>query len=707
MKREVPGLAFTYVDTYGGKEWEAWKLSTKLHELDLYIWTEFAQNLDNAAIWTHQSWGPSRIARYIYNQERDVWSNDLLLKGGSSRNTTGHSGWKNTKDIHETLREFYTNVLPNRYMMNFPIKTWTDSQVDFAGADITSKNEDGVFNLYKDGRRIAQGNNMFIPWDPIKETKIYHWNDEGGTTTWQLPVSWKGLATVKLYQLTDIGRVPVADLKVVGGKVTIIAEEKTPYVVYKKAVPNRKVEWSDGSPVKDMGFDSHGFEYWSKSSTHSSDSHIVAENDAFGNTVLKVRGNNGADARLSQEMTGLVPGKSYAASVWVRSHGGRVAGLRITGPDGSKAETAISDTDVLCTDENHKYRGTYFQRIKLYFTPTEETATIELLATGGTPDSLVYFDDVRVTEAIHPPQGKHLLFDDFETCDQGWGPFVYAAYGSGRVHLSELHEGFTDDTLNGRWSLKIFDEGIVGEVIRTVPATLRLDPNTRYTVAFEYKSNSNEVYSIVVRSKNIVVDVLSRPLSATERGTFRASFTTGDDYGCYIAIEKKKGRGILVLDDFTVGGPKPKRLPPSAPAPADGSVPGYMIRSVTATSFQGGGGPMNVVDGVPESIWHTKHDLSDKLPQSIPLEFESAYRLDKLTYLPRPTGPNGIITAYNLYASDDGKVFDRIAFGEWENDPAEKTVAFKSVKTRFIRLEATAGHGGWASAAEIRVYKAK
>ncbi|MCK4565402.1 MAG: discoidin domain-containing protein, partial [Verrucomicrobia bacterium] len=109
----------------------------------------------------------------------------------------------------------------------------------------------------------------------------------------------------------------------------------------------------------------------------------------------------------------------------------------------------------------------------------------------------------------------------------------------------------------------------------------------------------------------------------------------------------------------------------------------------------------------PESIWHTKHDLSDKLPQSIPLEFESAYRLDKLTYLPRPTGPNGIITAYNLYASDDGKVFDRIAFGEWENDPAEKTVAFKSVKTRFIRLEATAGHGGWASAAEIRVYKAK
>ncbi len=702
MKREVPGLAFTYVDTYGGKEWEAWKLSTKLHELDLYIWTEFAQNLDHAAIWTHQSWGPSHIARFIFNQERDVWENHLLLKGGSERNTVGHAGWKNTKDLHETLRVFYTNVLPNRYMMNFPIKTWTDSQIDFEGVDLRSVDEDGVFNLYKDGRRIAQGSTIFIPWDPIHETKVYHWNDEGGTTTWQLPASWKNPATVTLYQLTDLGRVFVDDLKVDDGKITITAEEKTPYIVYKKAVPNRVIEWSDGSPVKDMGFDSHGFEIWSKSSTHSIDDHILAENDAFGNTLLKVKGNNGADAQLSQEITGLVPGKTYAVSVWVRSHGGRTARLRA----GGKVEAAIADTDVLCTDENHKYRGTYFQRIKLYFTPTTETAVLELLVSEGYPDSLVYFDDVRVVEAIQPKQGKHLLFDDFETCDQGWGPFVYASYGSGRVHLSELHKGYTDDTLNGNWSLKIFDEGIDGEVIRTVPATLRLAPNTRYTVAFDYKANSNEVYRIVVRSKQ-AGDVLASPLSATERKTFKATFTTGDDYGYYIAIEKKKGRGVLVIDDFAVDGPKAKRLPPPAKAPSDGSIPSYMIRSATATSFQGGHGAMNVLDGVPESIWHTKYDKSEQLPHSITLEFESSHRIDKLTYLPRPSGPNGIITAYTLYASSDGKEFRQIMAGTWEGDHAEKTLTFDPVEAYAIRLEATEGQGGFASAAEIRVYKAK
>lgn len=41
-----------------------------------------------------------------------------------------------------------------------------------------------------DGRKIADGNTVFIPWSPTEETKVYHWNDQGGTTTWTLPESW-------------------------------------------------------------------------------------------------------------------------------------------------------------------------------------------------------------------------------------------------------------------------------------------------------------------------------------------------------------------------------------------------------------------------------------------------------------------------------------------------------------------------------------
>jgi endo-alpha-N-acetylgalactosaminidase len=700
MKKEVPGLAFTYVDTYGGKEWEAWKLTTKLNDLGLSIWTEYAQNLDHSAIWTHQSWGPSHIARFIFNQERDVWSNDPLLKGGSSRNTVGHSGWKNAQDLHESLRVFYTNVLPNRYMMHFKIKTWTDSQIDFMGGTLSAKAEGGVFNLYKDGRRIAQGNNMFIPWDPKKETKIYHWNDEGGTTTWQLPVSWKQPATVKLYKLTDLGRVPMDDLVVTDGKVTISAEEKTPYVIYKSAVEPRKIVWSDGSPVKDMGFDSHRFTYWKKSSTHKSDSHIFTENNTYGDTILKIVGNGGADATLSQKMTGLTPGKSYAASVWVRSHGGRIAGLRV-----GDTQTAIRDTDVLYTGENHKYRGTYFQRIKLYFTPTQTTEKIELLATKGSPDSFVYFDDIRVLEAIQPPQGKHLLFEDFETCDEGWGPFVYARFGSGRTHLSERHEGYTTDTINGNWSLKSFSEGLTGEIVRTVPSTLRLAPKSHNTISFKYKSDIDDLYSVVVKSKLAGAEVLRKNLPASDKGTFTASFTTGNFYDYYVAFEKKKGKGTLIIDDFTIDGPSPKQLPPAIPAPADGSIPSYMINSIKATSAQGGGSPQNAIDGDPSTLWHTKYDLSDPLPQSITMELEMPYEIETLTYLPRQSGPNGIITACNILVSSDGKQFKKVATCTWKADRAQKTVHFKPLKVRFIRLEATAGAGGWATAAEIKVYK--
>jgi hypothetical protein len=50
-----------------------------------------------------------------------------------------------------------------------------------------------------------------MPWDPINETKIYHWNDLGGATTWQLPESWQPLKEVLLYELTPLGRVVMFD----------------------------------------------------------------------------------------------------------------------------------------------------------------------------------------------------------------------------------------------------------------------------------------------------------------------------------------------------------------------------------------------------------------------------------------------------------------------------------------------------------------
>lgn len=710
LKREVPKLAFTYVDTYSGQEWEAWKLGSKLNSLNFAIWTEFAQNFDAYAIWTHQSWGPSKIGRFLFNQERDVWNNHPLLKGGTDRNRTGHSGWQNHKDLHETLEMFYANVLPNRYMMHFPIKKWSDDRVDFFNADLSARLEDGQFVLAKDGQAIARGETMFIPWSPELETKIYHWNPAGGATTWKLPKSWAGQKTVVLYQLTDLGRVLVAELPVADGAVTIDAQAKTPYAVYKVREPSQPVVWGEGSPVKDMGFDSHGFAVWTRGPADASKpvmaklDHITIENDGDGNSFLKILGNNGAGGRVTQQISGLVPGTTYAASVWVRARGGRTAGLRVSDFGGKPAVAAITDTTVVNTDENHKYRGTEFQRIKTYFTAKNPTATLELVASDGYADSLVCFDDVRVAAATPPPQGGHLLFEDFESCDQGWGPFVYAQYGSGRTHLSELHEGYTADTLNGRWSLKSFSEGMSGEVIRTIPATLRLAPKSPYKLSFAYMSEKDNQYSVVARSKKDGATVLQQPLPASKKGICTAEFTTGAEDDYYLAFEKTAGEGTLVIDDFTVDGPAPAKLPAPAAAPADGQIPGYML-TVTATSAQGGHEAANAIDGNDKSFWHSRWSPKAELPQSVTFAFEKPYEVARLAVLPRQDGPNGIITAYKVYASQDGKSFTEIAKGTWAKDKSEKTATFAPTTMKALRFEATEGHDGFATAAEIRVYQ--
>ncbi|WP_152392021.1 discoidin domain-containing protein [Paenibacillus guangzhouensis] len=109
------------------------------------------------------------------------------------------------------------------------------------------------------------------------------------------------------------------------------------------------------------------------------------------------------------------------------------------------------------------------------------------------------------------------------------------------------------------------------------------------------------------------------------------------------------------------------------------------------------------IDGNPQTIWHTKWDKSDVLPQSITLNLGGTYKINKLSYLPRAGGGNGNITGYNVYVSTDGDTFTKVASGNWVNDASEKYVSLTATIASDVKLEATAGVNGWASAAEINV----
>ena len=758
MRADLPALDWVYVDVYFGVGWEAYKLATKMNGLGWAIYTEFPWLLERYVSWNHtsqdwtqKSWGDgrgSRLARFIQNTSRDVWPHEPLLRGSQN---DGFLGWHAQRDVNAVVRSTFVVNLPSKYLQHFPIARWAGNRIDFEGG-VSAVDDGGNMKIYRHGKLWNScrypGTNcpptdclLFMPWDPINETRIYHWNDQGGTTTWPLPESWGSLKQAILYELTPLGRVRVGSLAVKGGQVTIDARARTPYVLYKETPPPLpEVVWGEGGLVKDPGFDSFSFNWWKPSSPSQDTSHIRVLRDSKGQAHLRVKGSNGAAGEVSQTLRGLEGGKTYSASVWVELKGKRTASLTVRpvtdnaarfvpmdrkgwkivradseergekeGPaalllDGDKttiwhteyknrkpgyphevvvdmggeitssgfyytpranrgngtidnfelfvshdgadwgkavatgsfsesdqggesfevpfedqvkaryfkfvATSAMFDdssenpfasgaelgmlepattkptagafapvtvqvekTDARNYSDNSDKFLTYYQRIRVLFDVPAglDKAELVLHTDAGAADSTAAFDDARVVETRRSDSRGHDYFEDFEHVDEGWGPFVYGYQGNTRTHLSEAHPPFTDDTIEGQFSLKTFDENN-GLNYRSIPARLKFQPNTKYRLSFDYKTRNSEQYRVVVRSDDggDAAEKLAKDLpgEALETQPFTAEFTTGA-YGDYFlgivknAGDKWKGpkpgvkgaadtRAILVLDNLAV-----------------------------------------------------------------------------------------------------------------------------------------------------------
>ncbi|MDQ6423481.1 endo-alpha-N-acetylgalactosaminidase family protein [Paenibacillus sp. LHD-117] len=563
LKEQAPHLGFVYVDTYRDEHWAAWRLAEKLRGNGWTIWTEEADALDSDAVWTHDSTGDSRISRFIRHQDKDAYIEDKLLKGGYERyGGNGFMGWQRERDIVAAVRSFFTKQLPYRYLMHFAIMKWKDSEEAVLEGGVSSRLEHGVAVLRKNGRTIAIGDTVFIPWDPFAESKIYHWNAAGGVTAWQLPDGWPKSGTVKLYRLTNQGRRFDRDLEVRSGIVAIAAEVCVPYVLYpEEAPPVPVMDWGEGSPAKDPGFDSHGFDIWSRFSSAGQTDHIAIAETDYGQSYLRICGNGGADGGVSQSLRGLESGKAYSASVWVEVSEGREAAIRVSGYGGSELSRSIRRTAVKNCDVDSDKCGTYYQRLQIRFVvPGSESGTenleakapvLTLFAAQGEADSYVHFDDVRVRETEMAAETVHLVYEDFEHVDEGWGLFVSANPRVGKTHLSQLHEGYTADTIEGQWSLKTMDE-LAGELIRTLPSGLSLQPNSKYSLSFVYKSENEGQYAAVLRTTDggPQHDTFFEPLRAGLH-EWKAEATTGPYTDYYFAIVRNDAeRGWLVFDRF-------------------------------------------------------------------------------------------------------------------------------------------------------------
>ncbi len=592
MRRELPKLDFVYVDVYGDRGWNAWKLASKLNGMGLPVYTEYSTVFDPWSVWAHNR-GEFKhtIVRFLWNSDRDLYGQDPILRGADH---VGFMGWQGERTMDGFLRNTFGHNLPTKYLQNFELLRWTPGKEAVFSGGVKAVKEGDTVTVTQDGRTVmtwtgnGSNNRLFVPWDPKAAAKIYVWDETGAEGTWELPPGWKDAAAVYLYKLTDLGRTEETRLPVTGGKVTLKAAKNTPYVIYPKPAPAQKPAiWGEGAPVKDPGFDSHGFAFWKPSPSGAEQ--IRVENLDSGNTRLVISGNGGAAGSVWQQVSGLAPGQSYAASVWVQVKGGRKASLEIQplGVNSRAASNYVIRTDVRNRLDSESKLGTNFQRLKVTFTlpPGCTTVALSLKADKGEAGSAAEFDDVRLVPVkISAEAARHFFYEDFEGVDQGWGPFVYDCGGQTQTHLSELHDGVTDDVIAGRYSFKTRDEP-AGLVVRTLPSCLRLKPYTRYRLALECIADNDGVYRIVVQgragsAKSVCLD---KPV-AKGRGKLEETFVTGAGPEPFLAVVKTKGGGgKLVLDTIIVDelGPAPKPAGGTAADEEDDAPAGRVLLQET------------------------------------------------------------------------------------------------------------------------------
>lgn len=558
--------------------WQTRKLSKEINDRGWRMTTEWGPTNEYDSTFQHWAadltYGGykakgenSVVMRFLRNHQKDSWVANYHKYGGAALapllggyNMKDFEGWQGRNNYDAYIKNLYEHNLTTKFIQHFKVLKWEEGKPFYTYGNqytpdkkITLKNDEGDVlvlerasddndsnDYYKrtitlNGKVVATGTepewytnsgneSYLLPWlwDVVTgnrvaeaDEKLYHFNNQAGETTWELPESWKTLSDVKIYKLTDIGKKDEQTLKVVDGKITITAEAKQPYVVYKGSKGNMTVKWSEGMHLTDAGFNSGSLESWTKAGTGTAE---IAKSQ-FSNPMMKLAG----EVSMSQKLTDLTPGKQYAVLVGVDNRSDSKAIMSITEGGRKLAENytvrsiaknyvkAYTHSNLSATVNG----SSYFQHLYVFFkAPASGEAMLTL--SKGDGEGETYFDDVRVVES----DANNITFDndgevvkftqDFEHSVQGLYPFVVGGIENvedNRIHLSELHAPYTqagwdvkkmDDVLEGNWSVKI--NGLVRRsaiAFQTIPQNFRFEPGVKYHISFKYQSGTDGIYAVV------------------------------------------------------------------------------------------------------------------------------------------------------------------------------------------------------------------
>lgn len=646
-------MDFIYLDVWYQDAWETRRIADQINSLGWRFSTEFSQQGEYNSTWGHWAtdipYGGSAskginsdIVRFLRNDQRDTNVNNGPVQGGAMDNpllggyvAEGFEGWGGDQNFDSYIKTTFLENVPTRFLQHYLVVDWDnyDEGASPAGnheKQITLKSEDGKHTVVVkrnenkrsdsviertitlDGKEVLKDGAYLLPWTTEKgEQKLYHFNVDGGSTTWNLGEGWDSKNLV-VYKLSDQGRQKVAE-HAAGATLTIDAEPGVAYVVVPADAPEAPsadtVNFGEGTGVVDPGFNTYAdgeplnAQVWSGD---IDDPSVKVTRFVTGDQRLTIDSPQ-KNVTVSTALSGLTKGKTYVAEAYLDNRSDATATIRVTA--GSKDAARSTGKSVVknytCSDEKRTNGGqlSYMTRVYVKFTAESDTATFSVERAAG--EGSTYVDNIRVVEAEHfPVQDKSGNFtQDFENAVSGLYPFVVgpAADGGDTVtHLSERHGEFTqsgwrgreiDDVLDGNWSLKHHD-GRSGLLYQTTPQTLFFTPNATYKVEFDYQTGSaGNTYQMVVGDGENGFEKPSEFLPVTYSDGHQTTkhkemqFTASPDGATWVGLysggnggNTHIGASDIVIDNFKVTLVKDA---PRLAAPAN-----VQATDVTETSFK-------------------------------------------------------------------------------------------------------------------------
>lgn len=154
---------------------------------------------------------------------------------------------------------------------------------------------------------------------------------------------------------------------------------------------------------------------------------------------------------------------------------------------------------------------------------------------------------------------------------------------------------------------------------------------------------------------------------------------------------------------------------PTTEIPLDGNIPAFSREStlarltpkMSASTEHENFWAINAADNNPDTYWHSNWNPPEPaLPHSLVIELKQPLTVGGFLYTPRKDCDHGRIARYRIHASSDGRSWNSIAEGNFENSDKPQTVSLESPTTaRFFKLEALqeVRNRNWTSVAEFDI----